>query len=54
MTKRCEAMLEKIDGYEQCDAIAVFGIDICQMCIDMADPGFVRSLSEWAPKDWNQ
>jgi hypothetical protein len=55
MTKRCEAMLEKIDGeYEQCDGVAVHGMDHCQMCIDMADPQFVRSMSEPAPEDWNQ
>jgi len=62
MNDRCKMMLPKMsrtadggfeeDGtFEQCDNPAVFGMEYCQECIDMANPKFVRSLSERVPED---
>jgi hypothetical protein len=46
MSRAADGGFEEDGTFEQCDGVAVFGMDICQMCIDMANPEFVRSLSE--------
>jgi hypothetical protein len=43
MKKRCEGMLERIDGtYEQCDNLAQHGSDLCWECRQLGNKKAVQ------------
>ena len=45
--KRCEAMLEKIDGtFEQCDTPAEAGSDYCWECMQIGNKTFRRETAD--------